>query len=88
MRCCRGGRSWRCRYEAITGRADAAAEAKLDAVVSSFDIRTPGRQRVVRHPWWRGPGDAAKEVAAAASRAGKTPRELARAVGRRLAGRA
>lgn len=41
----------------IEGRSDPAAErawrTKLDAVAHSFDVRTPGRQVVVRHPWWK-----------------------------------
>jgi hypothetical protein len=79
-------------YEAIDGRADPAADAArrsaLDAVTSSFDIRTPGRQLVVRSPWWRGPRDAAGRVVAMAGRARrKSAGELVGAIRRRLAGR-
>jgi hypothetical protein len=74
---------------AIDGRADPAAErarrAKLEAVVSSFDIRTPGRQLVVRSPWWRGPRDVARRAAEVVKRVRhKSARELLRAIRRRL----
>lgn len=75
-------------YAAIDGRTDADAErerrARLEAVRSSFDIRTPGRQRVVRYPWWRGPRDLIASAFASARRARrKSAGELLRAVRRR-----
>ncbi len=74
-------------HAAIAGRADpGAARAKLDAVASSFDLRMPGRQIVVRSPWWRGPRDFARGVVAAAGRARrKGAPALLRAVRKRLA---
>jgi hypothetical protein len=58
---------------AIEGRSDPgtarAWRARLDAVTDSFAIRTPGRQRVVRCPWWLGPADAARDVAELIGRA-------------------
>jgi glycosyltransferase involved in cell wall biosynthesis len=76
---------------AIDGRSDPAAERlrreRLDAVTDSFALRTPGRQIVVRSPWWCGPADAARAEFAALGRARrKSARGLARAVRNRLAG--
>jgi hypothetical protein len=78
---------------AIDGRTDPAAERfrreRLDAVTDSFALRTPGRQVVVRTPWWRGPADVARGAAATLGRARrKTPGGVVRAVRKRLARRA
>ncbi len=74
---------------AIDGRCDPATarirRAKLDTVVDSFAIRTPGRQVVVRSPWWRLPVDAVRGAVATLGRARhKSARGLARAVRNRL----
>lgn len=57
----------------IEGRPNPAAErdwrAKLDAVGRSFDVRTPGRQLVVRGPWWRPVGERARGLAELVGRA-------------------
>ena len=73
---------------AIDGRTDPASRAALAAVRSSFDVRTPGRQAVVRSPWWRGPHDRARSALAAAHRARrKSAGDLLRAVQKRLPAR-
>lgn len=62
--------------------------AAIDAVTDSFAIRTPGRQIVMRTPWWRGPADALGRVIATADRARKkSAREFVRALRGRLSGR-
>jgi hypothetical protein len=73
---------------AIDGTADSAVERcrrdRLDAVSDSFALRVPGRQVVVRSPWWRGPADAARGAAAALGRARqKSASGIVRAIGRR-----
>ena len=71
---------------AIDPRADLdAARVRLGAVGSSFDIRSPGRQLVVRTPWWHAPADRALGLLRRAR--GKSGRALWRAVRRRLARR-
>jgi hypothetical protein len=75
---------------AIDGRGDPLAECsrreRLEAVTDSFALRTPGRQIVVRSPWWRGPADVARDALAALDRARrKSVREVMRAVRGRLA---
>lgn len=63
----------------------AEPNAALDAVTDSFAIRTPGRQIVVRTPWWRGPADALGRLLATANRARKkSAREFVRALRKRL----
>jgi hypothetical protein len=74
-------------FNTIHGRPGAERRGALDAVASSFDIRVPGRQRVIRSPWWRGPRDRAEQIVALARRAcRKRPGELVRALRRRLRG--
>lgn len=78
---------------AINGRADPVADRsrreRLDAVSDSFVLRVPGRQIVVRSPWWRGPADAARGTFAALDRARrKSARGIVRAVRDRLVRRA
>jgi hypothetical protein len=69
----------------IGAHPDADRRAAFDAVADSFAIRTPGRQIVVRSPWWRGPTDAAHRVLAMANRARKkSARELVGAIRRRF----
>ncbi|HEY1191279.1 MAG TPA: hypothetical protein VGE74_26835, partial [Gemmata sp.] len=66
--------------------AERAWGAKLDAVAHSFDIRTPGRQLVVRNPWWRPIRERAGALAALVGRARrKSLTGFVRAVRRRLA---
>lgn len=77
---------------AIDGRADPEAtrsrRAALDAVPDSFALRVPGRQIVVRSPWWRGPRDAARGVVETVNRARrKSARSLIQAIRKRLPGR-
>jgi hypothetical protein len=63
----------------------AEPNAALNAVTDSFAIRTPGRQIVVRTPWWRGPVDAVSRVLATADRGRrKSAREFVRALAKRL----
>jgi len=50
---------------------EAQRRATLDAILSSFDLRVPGRQRIVRTPWWRGPRDTMHGLIARANRARK-----------------
>lgn len=63
---------------AIEGRTNPEAErewrAKLDGVAHSFDVRTPGRQLVVRHPWWLPPRE---RIAACAALLGRARRKSA-----------
>jgi hypothetical protein len=78
---------------AIDGGADPVAawrrRERLDAVSDSFALRAPGRQIVVRSPWWRGPADVARDVGAMLNRARrKSASGLVRAARSRLAGRA
>ncbi len=61
------------------------APGALDAVTNSFAIRTPGRQIVVRTPWWRGPAEALSRAFALANRARKkSAGEFLRALRKRL----
>jgi glycosyltransferase involved in cell wall biosynthesis len=75
---------------AIDPNADLnAAGAKLASVTDSFAIRTDGRQRVVRVPWWaplreRG----ARQLAALKRARNKSAAELLRAIRKRLMPRA
>ncbi len=63
----------------------AEPNAAFEAVTDSFAIRTPGRQIVVRTPWWRGATEAVGRVFATANRARrKSAREFVRALARRL----
>lgn len=71
--------------ELIGACPDAERRAAFDAVHDSFAIRTPGRQIVVRSPWWRGPAATAHRVFGVANRARKkSPRELLGAIRRRF----
>ena len=71
--------------ETIDGRADPLRRATLDAVASSFDLRTPGRQFVVRSLRSR-TRDFVRDLLATAGRARrKSARGLLRALRKRLA---
>jgi hypothetical protein len=70
---------------AIGARPDPARLAAFDAVTDSFAIRKPGRQIVLRSPWWRGPAEAARRACETANRARKkSAGELLRAIRKRL----
>ena len=58
----------------IAGRSEPGHRQVLDALCSSFAIRTPGRQLVVRTPWWRGPRDTARAILAKLNRAAEETR--------------
>jgi hypothetical protein len=65
--------------------ADRARRAQLGAVASSFDVRTPGRQFVVRTPAWRGLWDLAHTATEMVNRArNKSTAQLLQAIRRRL----
>lgn len=77
---------------AIEARPNPAAErewrAKLDAVAHSFDVRVPGRQIVLRCPWWKPAIEHARALTELANRARrKSLSGFIQAVGRRLAHR-
>ena len=73
---------------AIDGRRDAAHRAALDNVPDSFALRTPGRQIVVRSPWWRGARDIVRSSLALANRARrKSARGFVEAIRERIGGR-
>lgn len=73
---------------AIDGRPDVARRAALDEVPDSFALRTPGRQIVVRSPWWRGPRDIVRSFLAMANRARrKSARGFVEAIRKRIPGR-
>jgi hypothetical protein len=76
--------------QAIDPNADlAAARSQLDAVTDSFAIRTEGRQRVVRVPWWAPLRErAALELAALKRVRTKSASGLLRAIRKRLTPRA
>ena len=70
----------------VDARADLdAARVRLAAVGSSFDIRSPGRQFVVRTPWWHAHADRASDLLRRLR--GKSGRALLHAVRQRLARR-
>ena len=48
---------------------DAKAWRKLEAITDSFAVRTPGRQVVVRAPWWKRTGEFTDAAAAYVGRA-------------------
>jgi hypothetical protein len=75
---------------AIEGRPNPVAEARwaesLSTVGHSFDVRTPGRQVVVRTPWWRPAIERVRGAVALANRARrKSARGFVDALRRRLA---
>ncbi|VTR94384.1 Uncharacterized protein OS=Bradyrhizobium sp. CCGE-LA001 GN=BCCGELA001_35048 PE=4 SV=1: Glyco_tranf_2_3 [Gemmata massiliana] len=77
---------------AIETRSDPESEcvrrATLGAVTSSFDIRTPGRQIVVRTPWWKASWEAVRNTLTALGRARhKSARGIVQALRKRLPGR-
>jgi hypothetical protein len=70
---------------AMGARPDAARLAAFEGVTDSFAIRPPGRQIVIRSPWWRGPADATRRVFEIANRARrKSAGELLRAIRKHL----
>lgn len=74
----------------IEARANPGAErewrATLDAVAHSFDVRVPGRQIVLRHPWWRPAIERARAFAELVNRARrKSLGGFIQAAGKRLA---
>ena len=72
-------------FASIDPRVDlAAARVRLAAVGSSFDIRSPGRQLVVRTPWWHAPADRASDLLRRVR--GKSGRALLRGLRQRLLG--